>query len=142
MRDEPEGPEWEGDDTFTCSSEVERKFVTPAMEQALRRIREGAKPVESWLATRTPEQIAAYKARAKERDLSMLLDEWVNTEAVTRTCGYEGEAHYVIVRGRILWDCPACGEEHDDGEAVDRWGPDPDAARDARMEAMFDGDID
>ena len=126
---EPSEPEFQGEDHFTCSLEGERKYVTPVMTSLLTIIRDGPTIPDPWAESRGPEAVAELRHRNRERTIDFLLLEWRHTEAVTATCGWEGTATYLIVGGNILWDCPACGEEHDDGPAIDRWGPDPDDDR-------------
>lgn len=135
---DPPEPEAEGTDTFTCSREVERKFVTPAMEEQLTRLRDGIKVPDPWADTRGPEETAELQRRARERAISDLLRAWKDSEEGTRTCGWEGETSYVVWHGSIQWECPSCGEEHDDESAEDRWGPDPDYYREMAAEMEFD----
>jgi hypothetical protein len=133
---DPPEPEFEGDDQFTCSMEVNRKFVTPDMAAELKRLRDGIAIPDPWAAVRPPEESAKLQARARERAISALLRAWSDAEEMDRTCGWEGEAHYIVTSGRIEWDCPCCGAEHTDEQAADRWGPDPDDQMDAAREAL------
>jgi hypothetical protein len=126
---DPPEPEAQGEDYFTCSLEGERKYITPYMTVLLTTLRDGPKIPDPWAATRSPEAVAVLRHRNRERTIEYILLEWKRTEDVIQTCGWEGNVAYVICGGNILWDCPACGEEHDDGPAVDRWGPDPDDDR-------------
>jgi len=125
--DYPPEPDFAGDDEFTCSAEIERKMITPDMTRHLTALRDGIVPPDPWAESRTPDMVAAYSERAKQRTIADLLREWRGIEEVLRTCGWEGEAHYVVVGDRLLWTCPGCGEEHDD--PADRDDPDPERYR-------------
>ena len=135
---DPPEPETEGTDTFTCSLEVERKFVTPHMEEQLTRLRDGITVPDPWASTRTPEAVAELQRRARERAISDLLLGWADAEVVARRCGWKGEADYAVWNGSICWECPSCGEDHDDESAQDRWGPDDGYYRELAAEMEFD----
>jgi hypothetical protein len=135
---DPPEPDAEGTDTFTCSREVERKFVTPEMEQHLTILRDGPKVPEPWAATRDPEVVAQLVERARVRAVDNLLRAWKDAEEFTGTCGWSGEADYEVWHGSICWTCPSCGEDHDDESAEDRWGPDPDYYKEMAAEMAFD----
>jgi hypothetical protein len=123
---DPPEAEMEGDDTFTCSAEVTRKFVTPDMETVLKRLADDYKGETLLVLLEVG------------RDLSTLVREWRQSEEWTGTCGWEGETSYAVWNGAICWECPSCGEEHSDEQAFDRWGPDPDAYRDEVLESIAD----
>jgi hypothetical protein len=116
---DPPEPEWAGRMEFTCSAEVNRKFITPEMEKILRSFSE--EPADPWAANRTDEEVREMRVRMMTTRVNALLREWASIEGMDRTCGWEGEAECFIDRGRLGWDCPACGEEHDDP------APEPDA---------------
>jgi hypothetical protein len=137
-RDEPPEPENEGRDTFTCSMEVTRKFVTPDMERELTILRDGPKINDPWAAARFPEEVEIAKERSTRNAVQALLRAWKHAEEHTGTCGWEGETDYAVWNDSIQWACPSCGEEHDDESAQDRWGPDPDALREQMMEEQYD----
>jgi hypothetical protein len=123
--DGPPEPEWAGNDEFTCSAEVNRKFITPEMGRILASF--GQQPLDPWAEHRSPEQIEALRVRMMERRISELLREWARIEDMDRTCGWEGETECYIANGHLYWTCPACGEEHDD--PADRVTEDPDPDR-------------
>jgi hypothetical protein len=116
--DGPPEPDWAGSDEFTCSSEVNRKFITPAMARILKSF--GEQPIDPWAEHRSPEQIEALRVRMMESRINDLLREWARIEDMDRTCGWEGETDCYIVGLRVFWTCPACGEEHDDPADDDR----------------------
>ena len=136
--DGPPEPEAFGTDTFTCSMEVERKFLTPDMEALLKRLRDGISVPDPWKDSRPAEETQRLQERAKERAVGELLREWSRLQEWTGTCGWEGETDYIVSSGRIEWDCPCCGSEHRDEVAYDRWGPDPDEQRDRWLEDEAD----
>lgn len=111
-------PDWVGTMEFTCSSEVERKIITPTMTQILRSF--GDEPIDPWAEHRSPEQIERMRVRMLESRVNDLLREWSLIEYTIFTCGWEGETEAVIQGERMLWTCPVCGEEHEDP------APDPD----------------
>lgn len=110
--DPPEPDEWIGQMEFTCSMEVHRKMVTPEMERILRSFAET--PADPWADQCTPEEVEAMRVRMMVRRVNDLLREWGLIEGMDRTCGWEGETEAYIAQGRMVWTCPACGEEHDD----------------------------
>jgi rubrerythrin len=115
--DGPPEPEWMGTMEFTCSAESERRMVTPQLAEILKTMTE---PITlpwtySTLEAEQTAVIAAWEHRAARMRHALS-----HIEEQIRTCGWEGEADAVIERGRLLWECPACGEEHDDP------APDPD----------------
>ena len=114
----PPEPDWAGSDEFTCSSEVHRKFITPAMERILRSFRE--EPADLWAKHRTPEERQKMRVRIMQGRVNSLLVEWARVEGMDRTCGWEGEADCYIIGSRVYWTCPACGEDHDDPANDDR----------------------
>ena len=118
----PPEPDWVGQMELTCSSEVHRKFITPAMERILKSF--GEEPIDPWAEHRSPEQVEALRVRMMERRISDLLREWARIEGMDRTCGWEGEAEVVFFGTRMTWTCPACGDEHDD-PAPEPDGPEP-----------------
>lgn len=40
--------------------------------------------------------------------------EWVGQMEFTCYCRWDGQTEAEICNRRLLWTCPACGEEHDD----------------------------
>jgi len=108
----PPEPDWAGSDEFTCSSEVHRKFITPAMERILASFADA--PLDPWAQGRTEDEREALRVRMMRSRVSELLREWARIEGMDRTCGWEGETDCYIVGSRVYWTCPVCGEEHDD----------------------------
>jgi len=135
---DPPEPEGAGTDTFTCSMEVTRKFITPDMERELVILRDGPKINDPWAAERFPDEVEIAKERSTRNAVQALLRAWKIAEDWTGTCGWEGETDYAIWHGSIQWTCPSCGEEHDDEQAEDRWGPDPDERRKQMLEDQYD----
>lgn len=128
----PPEPDWAGSDEFTCSSEVHRKFITPAMESILCSFSD--EPNDPWAASRTDEQIEQLRRRMTLSRVNSLLREWARIEGMDRTCGWEGETDCYIIGSRLYWTCPACGEEHDD-PADDDEPTGPDTLKEAWGEA-------
>lgn len=128
----PPEPEWEGQMEFTCSAEVHRRMMTPKMERTLRSLRE--RPEDPWAEARTPVSKLEGDLRWFVSGVESLLREWNQTVPMDRTCGWEGETDAYIQQGRVFWECPACGEEHDDPHEPDL--PEPyDTLREAWGEA-------
>lgn len=124
--DGPPEPEFQGEDHFTCSMEVERQFITPQMRAWLVLLRDGPN-TDPWTGQRTPDERRQIADSQRRRAVDEILNEWRRTEEVLVTCGWSGVTSYTVWGGDIMWDCPACGEAHNDGPAIDRWGPDPEA---------------
>lgn len=121
---DPPEPEFAGTDTFTCSMEVERKMVTPELARLIGEL--SVMPPDPWADTRPEAEVKEMRRRSVERKIGEVQRALSFIEETTRTCGWEGEADYCVVSNVIYWDCPACGTEHADEHASDRWGPDPD----------------
>lgn len=115
-------PDWVGTMEFTCPSDNHRKMITPAMSVILRSFSD--EPVDPWASTRTAEQVEQMRLRMMQSRVNDLLREWARIEGMDRRCGWEGEAECYVYNGRLLWTCPACGDEHEepaDADVPDRY---------------------
>jgi hypothetical protein len=126
----PPEPDWVGQMEVKCSlTDLERKVITGEMERNLRILADGPVVSDPWSKSRSPEQVEELKQRIVARALADLIREWRRNDVLTFSCSFEGEAEVMLGQGHAVWDCPVCGEEHDDtsGPLVD---PDPPLGRD------------